>query len=111
MKTDIEYAALVMRPVEITDPVHSQCWIEYYIRETNPLHDDGDSRRLEIACHKWMTINGCVAQSVYNAHWDYYEVWGTGDPQAIRAAVFALAVAIGKTISAGDAMEGNDNAG
>ena len=118
MRTDIEYAALVMGKT-----------FEWYCRGANnpkgvanvpcldgeewkPLHDDGDSRRLEIACLRWMMDGeSVVPPSVWqhDSRLDGARIAGNADEY--RAAVFALAVAIGKTISAGDAMEGNDNAG
>jgi hypothetical protein len=105
MKTDIEYAALVMgRRVVVHD---GQGWqINDGGAETGwwrPGHDDGDSRRLEAACMKWVDTHPkrlfrAEVASIRNRMLD-------GDLQAIRTAVFALAVAIGKTI------EDNNNAG
>jgi len=108
MKSDMEYAALVMGASwneecqEFTYPkIDGNMLVECTF---NALHDDGDSRRLEIACNKWTNTNGAEADTICDAHWNYVESWGECDPQAIRAAVFALAVEIGKTI------EGKDNA-
>jgi len=106
MKTDIEYAALV---AGVT--VHKHPW-ESARRITHergaapklwrPSEDDGDSRRLEIACNKWTNTNGAEADAICDAHWNYVDSWDECDPHAIRAAVFALAVAIGKVIDGGE---------
>ena len=114
MKSDMEYAALVMgRP------------FEWYCRGANnpngvanvpcidgvewlPLHDDGDSRRLEIACLNWMDhMTDWCPHSVSNAYAEYTGLVTHGvdiTPEQYRAAVFALAAEIGKV------MEGKDNA-
>lgn len=128
MKTDIEYAALPTgRRCLITgdakvariqlDPPHDlaiECWGFW-----RPLHDDGDSRRLEAACRNWIARmirmavdNGCDAEIPYEI-WEARDALDTlyesteADVTAEQhcAAVLALAVAIGKV------MEGNDNAG
>jgi hypothetical protein len=110
MKQDIEYAALVMGFDDAEWDAVTETIITVHLPGMrcfwNPLRNDGDSRRLEIACNKWTNTNGAEADTICDAHWNYVESWGECDPQAIRAAVFALAVAIGKVID-----EGNDNAG
>jgi hypothetical protein len=77
--------------------------------EWNPLHDDGDSRRLENACFRWMAEHegkhDDLPKRVVSERSHVAEVRDYGTDEFVRAAVFALAVAIGKT------MEGNDNAG
>jgi len=101
MKTDIEYAAMVMgegfhvRSGAVFVDHKGSPWSPQW----EPLDDDGDSRRLEIACNKWTNING--ADTVCDAHWNYVDSWDEWNPQAIRAAVFELAVAIGKVIDGG----------
>ena len=113
--TDMEYAALVMSSVLTR---HASGW--YYYSPTlddaaslsfqpfSPERDDGDSRRLEIACLNWI---GRVMECPKSVTKAYAELTGLvcygGDitPEQYRAAVFALAVEIGKTI------EGKDNAG
>jgi hypothetical protein len=107
MKTDIEYAALVMGERVIHDCNELGARITGQEDEWNPLHDDGDSRRLEIACLNWI---GRVIECPKSVTLAYVEftgfVCGAIDiqPEQYRAAVFALAVAIGKV------MEGNNNA-
>ena len=109
MKTDIEYAAMVIGPSNIAH--HAEC-VEHYAQRDGsddcdcfqPLLDDGDSRRLEIECLDWSgkyTEEFCIA---WDALQDIRE-YGEATPEQYREAVFALAVAIGKM------MEGNDNAG
>jgi hypothetical protein len=113
MKTDIEYAALTMGGEQILDRL--DCGISVTdsdgrhrsLPHFNPLHDDGDSRRLEIACLNWI---GRVIECPKPASLAYAEFAGflcgiDITPEQYRAAVFALAVAIGRVI------EGNDNAG
>jgi hypothetical protein len=107
MKTDIEYAALVMGGTAEYN-VEQRLRVKGVAGPWNPLEDDGDSRRLEIACNKWINTNGAEADTICDAHWNYVDSWDECDPQAIRAAVFALAVAIGKVISAGDAIDGGE---
>jgi hypothetical protein len=118
MKTDIAYAALPTGHecgerngktlIHSDDPAATTCgtygckkhsWVEW-----NPLHDDGDSRRLERACVKWLcgNIYGSDIRALEDA---CRVVRAIGTDAEDNAAVFALAVAIGKT------MEGNDNAG
>jgi hypothetical protein len=113
MKTDIEYVALVMG---IT--LERSAWVTiapdfmYQLNmdgskklwEFRPLHDDGDSRRLEIACLNTIYQRNRETTSAWQAL-DTLRDSGKVDSGEYRAAVFALAVAIGKT------MEGNDNAG
>ena len=97
MKIDIEYAALVMG-------WRSACMPEG-ADEFRPEHDDGDSRRLEIACLNWMDhMTDWCPQSVSNAYAEYTGLVTHGvdiTPEQYRAAVFALAVAIGKAIDGG----------
>jgi hypothetical protein len=108
MKTDIEYAALVMGERVIHDCNDRGARITGQEDEWNSLHDDGDSRRLEIACLNWI---GRVIECPKSVTLAYAEFTGficgaIGiQPEQYRAAVFTLAVAIGKV------MEGNDNAG
>jgi hypothetical protein len=108
MKTDIEYAAMVMAERVIHDCNDRGARITGQEDEWNPLQDDGDSRRLEIACIVWGQNNprlSTATRAMVDA-WNFRtDAWCTGDAEKIRAAVFALAVAIGKV------MEGNDNAG
>jgi hypothetical protein len=106
MKQDIEYAALVMGERVIHDCNDRGARITGQEDEWNPLHDDGDSRRLEIACMKGMHSNDSnVPVHVWETDCQLDYARRAGNAQEYRAAVFALAVAIGKTI------EGNDNAG
>jgi hypothetical protein len=99
MKSDIEYAALVMGWKSACMPEGAD--------EFRPEHDDGDSRRLEIACLNWIGRVMECPTSVSKAYAEY-----TGlvcgrisiTPDNYRTAVFALAVEIGKV------MEGKDNA-
>jgi len=118
MKTDIEYAAL---PAGLTLHWHKveKGLPPFYIRsETErpawrPLEDDGDSRRLEAACMKWIADHGASLADRGIANFEALEQamlsalsgrrigYDTGDLQAISASVFALAVAIGKVIDGG----------
>jgi len=109
MKTDIEYSSAL----QVLNPKHwgyaenkwyVSCTNADELKEWNPLHDDGDSRRLEIACLNALYLR---SEETWSA-WEKLESLrdsGKVDSGEYRAAVFALAVAIGKT------MEGNDNAG
>jgi hypothetical protein len=103
MKTDIEYAALLVADSMPRTELHKcgELWIPSYGHYWNPLGDDGDSRRLEIACIVWGQNNprtSTLTTAMVNA-WNFRtDAWCTGDAGNIRAAVFALAVAIGKTI-------------
>jgi len=95
MKTDIEYAALARG--KVYDAGMRRFW--------RPLEDDGDSRRLEIACLNALDRMMECRASIHDAFKNYEDVRidvGLTDEQ-YRAAVFALAVAIGKQ------MENNDN--
>ena len=97
MKTDIEYAALVMGWTSVCMPEGADEW--------SPLDDDGDSRRLEVACQRWMMDGESVVPSPVWQHDSWLDdARRAGSSEEYRAAVFALAVAIGKV------MEGNDNA-
>jgi hypothetical protein len=102
MKSDIEYAAL-----SHDVPWHLQggrVWLNG--AWWNPLGDDGDSRRLEIACLNWLMD---APEAIFD---DVMEISGVLyllrarplNNAEYRAAVFALAVEIGKV------MEGKDNA-
>jgi hypothetical protein len=116
MKTDIEYAALVMGDaVKYKELVSSR--IEFglikhtkhkgfYVgpRPFDPEHDDGDSRRLEIACLNWIGRVIECPKSVTLAYAEFTGfICGAIDiqPEQYRAAVFALAAAIGKVIDGG----------
>jgi len=102
VKTDIEYAALVMGWTSVCMPEGADEW--------SPLHDDGDSRRLENACFRWMAEHEGkydeLPKRVVSERSHLAGVRDYGTDEAVRAAVFALAGAIGKTISAGDAIDG-----
>jgi hypothetical protein len=119
MKTDIEYAAMVMgdavkykelsttRIAEFGLIKHTKRKGFYVgVRPFDPEHDDGDSRRLEIACfeHLHATRTAYEVERTEEVLW-LRECYGSGKPERVREAVFALALAIGKVI------EGNDNAG
>jgi hypothetical protein len=111
MKTDIEYAALLVADSMPRTELH-KCgglWMPSYGHYWNPLGDDGDSRRLEIASLNWIRYNHVTltVAEAYKTLDDLRLRAGVNDVNAeqYRAAVFALAVAIGKTV------EGNDNAG
>jgi hypothetical protein len=115
MKTDIEYAALVMgKPLYYSNNVGGYSFAEPYSKADkfswNPLHDDGDSRRLENACFRWMAEHEGkydeLPKRVVSERSHLAGVRDYGTDEAVRAAVFALAGAIGKTISAGDAIDG-----
>ena len=106
MKTDIEYAALLVADSMPRTELH-KCgglWMPSYGHYWNPLHDDGDSRRLERACFRWVgaRLNDDALQrklqplieSVVAARYN-------GTDAEDNAAVFALAVAIGKVIYGG----------
>jgi hypothetical protein len=112
MKTDIEYAAMVMgKRLHHWDKQGLFIAVDEAEDDAvcvfEPMHDDGDSRRLEIACRNWVNANkdrithglGLIGTVELMRH----KMDTTAEQY--RAAVFALAVAIGKTI------EGNDNAG
>jgi hypothetical protein len=131
MKTDIEYAALVMgirvEPYRFVHPSISDdpTVTEGYVRVTsdginflhrdgsnhfssvfecfwNPLYDDGDSRRLEIACMKWMARHA-LSSEIEDADGDleWFRRLANNTPEEYRAAVLALAVAIGKVVDGG----------
>lgn len=120
MKTDIEYAALVMG-WKVSDgywETRADTWaydaendqLEYFdeigavtSKRFRPLHNDGDSRRLEIACLNWI---GRVIECPKPASLAYAEFAGflcgiDITPEQYRAAVYALAAAIGKVIDGG----------
>jgi hypothetical protein len=113
MKTDIEYAALAMGFKHWTYLSGDDTTQGIYILGGEdewfcPLQDDGDSRRLEIACLNWLARAVPWPKVVTLAYAEYsgFVCGSIGiNPDNYRAAVLALAVAIGKT------MEGNDNAG
>ena len=110
MKTDIEYAALLVKDSMPRTELH-KCgglWMPSYGHYWKPLEDDGDSRRLEIACLNWVNANKNRLTH------DIYVLLGTltlmrhqvdTTAERWRTVGHDLAVAIGKT------MEGNDNAG
>jgi hypothetical protein len=112
MKTDIEYAALVMGWAFVgmatagnrnafivnTGDNPSMLW--------NPNGDDGDSRRLEAACWRWYASASNADQEKLDfAFCTLTDAKCRSDLpepehlQAIRDAVLALAVAIGKVIA------------
>jgi hypothetical protein len=111
MKTDIEYAALVMADSMPRTELHKGVglWIPSYGYYWNPLGDDGDSRRLENACFRWMAEHEGkhdeLPKRVVSERSHLAGVRDYGTDEAVRATVLALAVAIGKI------KEGNDNAG
>jgi hypothetical protein len=108
MKTDIEYAALLVADSMPRTELH-KCvglWMPSYGHYWKPLENDGDSSRLEAACFAHLHARGRVFEvERVDEVILLREAYPSGDLQDVRAAVFALAVAIGKT------MEGNDNAG
>jgi hypothetical protein len=110
MKQDIEYAALVMGFDDAEWDAVTETIITVHLPGMRcfwrPLEDDGDSRRLEIACMQGMHSNDSnVPVHVWETDCQLDYARRAGNAQEYREAVFALAVAIGKT------MEGNDNAG
>jgi hypothetical protein len=106
MKTDIEYAALLVADSMPRAELH-KCgglWMPSYGYYWKPLEDDGDSRRLEIACLNWL---GRVIECPKSLTLAYAEFAGflcgiDITPEQYRAAVLALAVAIGKVIDGGE---------
>jgi hypothetical protein len=104
MKQDIEYAARVMGERVIHDCNEFGARITGQEDEWNPLHDDGDSRRLEIACLNWLARAVPWPKAVTLAYTEYsgFVCGSIGiNPDNYRAAVLALAVAIGKVIDGG----------
>jgi hypothetical protein len=104
MKTDIEYAALVMGERVIHDCNDRGARITGQEDEWNSLHDDGDSRRLEIACRNWVNAN---KEKLTHA---IYMLLGTIERMRHQIGTTAeqwrtvwhdLAVAIGKVIDGG----------
>jgi hypothetical protein len=76
-------------------------------RAWRPLEDDGDSRRLEIACLSWCEGHIItMPESVERAVSEVDRARRSGNREWYRCSVFDLAVAIGKVISAGDAIDG-----
>jgi hypothetical protein len=116
MKTDIEYAALVMG---IT--LERSAWVTiapdfmYQLNmdgskklwEFRPLHDDGDSRRLEIACLNTLYKTTLSTIQAWNSLFDLRHS-GKVDPDEYKRRVFALAVAIGKVIDSAAANIGKE---
>jgi hypothetical protein len=110
MKTDIEYAAMAMG---------FKHWAETGLATTQglyilggedewfcPLQDDGDSRRLENACFRWMMDGESVVPPDVWQHDSWLDdARRAGNADEYRAAVFALAVAIGKTMEGSDAQQ------
>jgi hypothetical protein len=102
MKTDIEYAALLVADSMPRTELHKGggLWIPSYGHYWKPLENDGDSRRLEIACRNWVNANkdrithglGLIGTVELMRH----KIDTTAEQY--RAAVFALAAAIGKMI-------------
>jgi hypothetical protein len=102
MKTDIEYAALVMGGTAEYN-VEQRLRVKGVAGPWNPLEDDGDSRRLEIACMQGMHSNDSnVPVHVWETDCQLDYARRAGNAQEYRAAVFALAVAIGKTMEGGE---------
>lgn len=111
MKTDIEYAAMVMgdavqrhtdRLIKVNGRLGIVEGAHYFYGDDiwAPDENDGDSRRLEIECLNWSgkyTEEFCIA---WDALQDIRE-YGEATPEQYREAVFALAVAIGKVIDGG----------
>jgi hypothetical protein len=87
---DIEYAALALG--KMIDAGMRRFW--------KPLEDDGDSRRLEAACMRWLHSNETkVPVHVWERDCELDDARRAGNAQEYRNAVFELAVAIGKVIS------------
>jgi hypothetical protein len=106
MKQDIEYAALLVAGSMPRTELH-KCgglWMPSYGHYWNPLQDDGDSRRLEIVCLNWIGRVLECPKSVTLAYAEFAGFLCSIDiaPEQYRAAVFALAVAIGKTMEGGE---------
>jgi hypothetical protein len=105
MKTDIEYAALVMGDDLIFyDGDLYRCGIDDSPDTWQPLESDGDSRRLEAACMKWVAENSYVVsrdEMLLDCLSMRSKAYDSGDLQAIREADYLLAVAIGKVIDGG----------
>jgi hypothetical protein len=108
MKTDIEYAALVMGFDDAELDAVTETIITVHLPGMRcfwrPLEDDGDSRRLEIACLNWLARAVPWPKAVTLAYTEYsgFVCGSIGiNPDNYRAAVFALAVAIGKVIDGG----------
>jgi hypothetical protein len=106
MKTDIEYAALVMGFDDAELDAVTETIITVHLPGMRcfwrPLEDDGDSRRLEIACLQWMARHA-LSSEIEDADGDleWFRRWANNTPEEYRAAVLALAVAIGKVIDEG----------
>jgi hypothetical protein len=66
----------------------------------NPLHDDGDSRRLEIACLNKLYQTTAATIRAWEALNELRHS-GKVDPDEYKRRVVALAVAIGKVIEGG----------
>ena len=113
MKTDIEYAALVMgMPSRICNEWHNKGTLELYIEGIgpsdhlcwhpfNPLHDDGDSRRLERACMRWTFSaygDGPIPEPLVSLIEAVVDGRYKGSDAEDNAAVYLWAVAIGKVI-------------
>jgi len=105
MKTDIEYAALAMGFDDAELDAVTGTIITVHLPGLRcfwrPLDDDGDSRRLERACVQWMRRNSYTAEVGQLADDMRLARLGEMDYED-RAAVFALAVAIGKVIDGGN---------
>jgi hypothetical protein len=110
MKTDIEYAALLVADSMPRTELH-KCgglWMPSYGHYWKPLGDDGDSRRLERACFRWTFSaygDGPIPEPLFSLIEAVVDARYKGSDAEDNAAVYLWAVAIGKT------MEGNDNAG
>lgn len=64
-----------------------------------PHTDDGDSRRLELACMKWLAENE-VPHNLAALNDEIADPMAKGDAAGTRAAVLALADAIGEVMDA-----------
>jgi len=110
MKTDIEYAARVMGDDLIFyDGDLYRCGIDDSPDTWQPLESDGDSRRLEIACLNKLYQTTAATIRAWEALNELRHS-GKVDPDEYKRRVFALAVAIGKVISCGDAIDGGSDA-
>jgi hypothetical protein len=103
MKTDIEYAAMVMgKRLHHWDKQGLFIAVDEAEDDAvcvfEPMHDDGDSRRLEIACLQ--AVCNIPNNAIRTAYMDFALRRMRKDitAESYRAAVFALAVAIGKVI-------------
>jgi hypothetical protein len=112
MKTDIEYAAMVMGTSLVFSGAHASIKTEaldpYLWPVWRPEHDDGDSRRLEAACMKWCHEYpfSILPIPVYIAWEKVRDARRTGDLVNYRVAVHELAVEIGRVIDNRKVIDG-----